>query len=112
MRSKYLLSICIIALFAATPNAYTRQEAIDAITESAHAYWAQRVVIEGHVSGRSYDGFTGAATVIEAGKTRYYSSDSGWMGLPHIFMELEDSPGHAGMVFAMLMRMRPLATNF
>lgn len=102
MYNKCLFTIWVTIVFATTASAsaYTRQEAIDAIAESAHAYWDQRAVIEGHANGRSYDGFSGNTTVIETGKNRYYFSDSGWMGLPHIFIELEDSPGHAGMLFA------------
>ena len=78
------------------------QDVIDAITQAAHAYWAQRVVIE-HPDGTFY-GYSGKQTVVDPAEPgdRYYGSDSGWVPEPHIFMESEDSTGHAGAAFGFL----------
>jgi len=81
-------------------QAYNKQDIINILTKAGEAYWAQRVVIDKHQSGRIFYGYSGNQTVIEPGKIRYYDSDANMVTQPHIFTESEDSKGISGVLYA------------
>jgi len=91
---------------------FTKQELVDTVTQAAHAYWDQRVVIE-HPDGTFY-GYSGEQTVVGPNEptNRFYSSDGGYVAQPHIFIEHENSRGHTAAAIGFLRGYKATGNKF
>ena len=101
MRGRFsLFTAILVACSSLASQAADHQQLVNTMRRAGQAYWQQRGQVE-HPDG-TYAVFAGEQTVTGPGQPqpRYYNTDSGWVQQPHIFMEQENSPGHAGVLYA------------
>jgi hypothetical protein len=98
-----LATVLMLALlFLLSPvQAQQKQQYVNIISQAGHAYWDQRAVIPHPVDGNLY-GYSGEQTVVDPANPydRFYKTDGPFVAIPHIFHEVENSPGHPGVGYA------------